>query len=60
MLEVYTEPKFGIGQSARLIRTPKGNVLWDLVAYLDEDTVRKIEEVGGLEFVVISHPHFYT
>jgi hypothetical protein len=42
VLEVYTEPKFGIGQSARLIRTPKGNVLWDLVAYLDEKTVEKV------------------
>ncbi|RMZ80030.1 hypothetical protein DV738_g2997, partial [Chaetothyriales sp. CBS 135597] len=36
------------------------NVLWDLVAYLDEETVEQIESLGGLEFIVISHPHFYT
>lgn len=52
--------QFGIGQSARLIQTPEGNVLWDLVAYLDEDTVKRIEELGGLKAIVISHPHFYT
>lgn len=33
----------GIGQRACLIQTPHGNVLWDLVAFLDEKTV---EEVG--------------
>ncbi|OAL34109.1 hypothetical protein AYO20_06564 [Fonsecaea nubica] len=60
VVEIHTEPKFGIGQGARLIRTPNGNVLWDLVAYLDQDTVDKITELGGLKFIVISHPHFYT
>ncbi|RMD40708.1 hypothetical protein DV735_g4448, partial [Chaetothyriales sp. CBS 134920] len=39
---------------------PKGNVLWDIVAFLDEETVDQIERMGGLEFIVISHPHFYT
>ena len=58
--EIYTEPKFGIGQSARLIKTPEGNVLWDCVSLLDEGTVREIEGRGGLKAVVISHPHFYT
>ncbi|KAI1613067.1 beta-lactamase-like protein [Exophiala viscosa] len=58
--EIWTEPKFGIGQSARLIRTPHGNVLWDLIAYLDQDTVDKITQLGGIKFIIISHPHFYT
>ncbi|OCT46201.1 hypothetical protein CLCR_01182 [Cladophialophora carrionii] len=60
VIEIHTEPKFGIGQGARLIRTPHGNVLWDLVAYLDQGTVDKITELGGLKFIIISHPHFYT
>ena len=54
------EEQVGIGQAARFIQTPHGNVLWDLVAYLDEDTIRKVEELGGLKMIVISHPHFYT
>ncbi|KIV98031.1 hypothetical protein PV10_01724 [Exophiala mesophila] len=60
VIEIHTEPKFAIGQRACLIQTPHGNVLWDLVALLDQRTVDKITELGGLEFIVISHPHFYT
>lgn len=58
--EIWTEPKFGIGQRACLIRTPKGNVLWDLVALLDQNTLDRIMELGGIQCIVISHPHFYT
>jgi glyoxylase-like metal-dependent hydrolase (beta-lactamase superfamily II) len=58
--EIWTEPKFGIGQRACLIRTPAGNVLWDLVALLDQETVDRITELGGVHCIVISHPHFYT
>ena len=54
------EEQVGIGQAARFIQTPHGNVLWDLVAYLDEDTISQVEELGGLKMIVISHPHFYT
>lgn len=36
---LWTEPKFGIGQRALLIRTDLGNVLWDLITYLDEETI---------------------
>ncbi len=36
--------QFGIGQGARLIRTPHGNVLWDLIAYLDQGTVDKVRD----------------
>ena len=58
--EIHTEPKFGIGQRACLIQTPHGNVLWDLVALLDQSTVDRIKELGGIKCIVISHPHFYT
>lgn len=60
VFEIWTEPKFGIGQRACLIRTPNGNVLWDLVALLDQSTVERIAELGGVQCIVISHPHFYT
>ncbi|KAI9870495.1 MAG: hypothetical protein M1830_004153, partial [Pleopsidium flavum] len=54
------------GQRAILIQTSAGNVLWDLIAYLDDATIQwvayrsKIESLGGLQAIVISHPHFYT
>ncbi|KAL9016743.1 MAG: hypothetical protein Q9185_005917 [Variospora sp. 1 TL-2023] len=52
--------QFAIGQRAMLLRTPKGNVLWDLVSLMDEPLLNFIGELGGLKAIVISHPHFYT
>ncbi|RYP82592.1 hypothetical protein DL770_005557 [Monosporascus sp. CRB-9-2] len=57
---IVTEPKVGIGQRAILVRTPRGNVLWDCVTLLDDETVEKIRDLGGLKAIVISHPHFYS
>src|SRR5438105_4124777 len=42
------KPKFGIGQQAHLIETPNGNLLWDCIALIDDETVAEIERRGGL------------
>jgi len=60
MFNIWTEPKFGIGQRAILIQTDIGNVLWDCISYLDDETVEFIKGKGGLKAIVISHPHYYT
>lgn len=60
MISIRTVPKFAIGQRAILLRTPEGNVLWDCVTLLDEETVRRVNELGGLKAIVISHPHYYS
>jgi glyoxylase-like metal-dependent hydrolase (beta-lactamase superfamily II) len=57
---IWTEPKFAIGQRCILIRTPVGNVLWDCLTYLDHETVAYIKSQGGLEAILISHPHYYS
>ncbi|KAF8524323.1 beta-lactamase-like protein [Hysterangium stoloniferum] len=57
---IVTQPRFPIGQRCHLIRTPQGNILWDLIAFIDDETVQKIDELGGIQAIVISHPHFYT
>lgn len=57
---IRTEPKVGIGQRCFLITTPVGNVLWDCITFLDEDTIKTIRDKGGLAAIVISHPHFYS
>ena len=57
---INTEPKFGIGQRAFLIRTPKGNVLWDCVGLIDDATIARVKELGGIADIAISHPHYYT
>ncbi len=57
---IVTEPQFGIGQQAYLIETPRGNVLWDLVALVDDATVTELRRRGGIAAIAISHAHFYT
>ena len=60
LYSINTEPRFGIGQRTFLIRTDKGNVLWDCVALLDAATVARVNELGGIAEIAISHPHYYT
>ncbi|KAH6603779.1 hypothetical protein Trco_007225 [Trichoderma cornu-damae] len=60
LVSIHTVPRFGIGQRAILIRTPRGNILWDCVSYMDAETMAKVNELGGLTAIVISHPHFYS
>ena len=60
LYSINTEPRFGIGQRAFLIQTPRGNVLWDCVGLIDDPTVARIKELGGIAEIAISHPHYYT
>jgi glyoxylase-like metal-dependent hydrolase (beta-lactamase superfamily II) len=57
---IATEPKFAIGQQAHLIETPAGNVLWNCISLVDDETVAEVERRGGLAAIAVSHPHFFT
>lgn len=57
---IGTEPKFAIGQRALLIETPAGNILWDCISLIDEETVSAVQARGRLIAIAISHPHFYS
>jgi hypothetical protein len=57
---VLTQPHIGIGQRALVVRTPRGNLLWDCVPLLDGATVRAVKALGGLDAIAVSHPHYYT
>ncbi len=57
---IATEPKVGIGQRCILLQTPHGNVLWDCIALLDSSTIERVQALGELKAIVISHPHYYT
>jgi glyoxylase-like metal-dependent hydrolase (beta-lactamase superfamily II) len=59
LIGICTEPRFAIGQQALLIRTPEGNVLWDCVSLIDDDTIASVRAAGGLTAIASSHPHFY-
>ena len=56
---IGTEPRFAIGQRALLVPGEGGNLLWDCVTYLDDDTVDALDELGGVSAIAISHPHYY-
>ena len=60
LYSINTMPKFGIGQRAFLIQTPRGNLLWDCVGLIDDATISRIKELGGIAEIAISHPHYYT
>ena len=56
---ITVEPKVGIGQQTHLVRTPGGNLLWDPVGYLDNDTVNRVRELGEVTAIAASHPHMF-
>ena len=56
---VGTTPSFAIGQRALLVPGEGGNVLWDCVTHLDDETVHRIRELGGVAAIALSHPHYY-
>ena len=60
LIGIGTAPAFAIGERALLLRHPQGNVLWDCMSLIDDQTVAEIKRLGGLSAIAISHPHFYT
>ncbi len=57
---IGTEPAFAIGQRAMLIETPAGNILWDCISFIDQETIEGVKARGGISAIAISHPHYYS
>jgi hypothetical protein len=60
LLGIGTEPGLGIGQRALLVRSPGGNLLWDCITLVDDETVARVREAGDVRAIAISHPHYYS
>ncbi|MBN3555676.1 MBL fold metallo-hydrolase [Fictibacillus nanhaiensis] len=60
LYRVQTSPSFGIGQTAYLVKGNGYNMLWDCVSYIDEDTIKEIRQLGGIDAIALSHPHYYS
>jgi len=56
---VGATPPTAIGQRALLVRSSGGNVLWDMITYLDDDLIEALNALGGVRAIAISHPHYY-
>lgn len=60
LLGIGTTPAFAIGQRALFLQHPQGNILWDCISLIDDETVAQIQQMGGLRVIALSHPHYYT
>ena len=60
LIGIGTTPQFAIGQRALLVRSAQGNVLWDCISLLDDETVAAVQAMGGIQAIAISHPHYYS
>ncbi|RDI65611.1 hydrolase [Nocardia pseudobrasiliensis] len=54
------EPRFAIGHWSFVVRTPHGNLLWDPPAYLDDEILTRVRELGGIAAIATSHPHMFA
>lgn len=52
-------PRFAIGHRSFLVQTGAGNLLWDSPAYLDDEILGMIRELGGVAAIAASHPHMF-
>ncbi|MBT2523017.1 MBL fold metallo-hydrolase [Arthrobacter sp. ISL-28] len=59
LIGIRTEPKVGIGQTAKLLVTPAGSLLWDPVGYVDDSAVKAVLEQGPVLAIAASHPHMF-
>jgi DNA-directed RNA polymerase subunit RPC12/RpoP len=60
LLGIGTEPEFAIGQRGLLLQSPGGNLLWDCISLLNDETIADVNARGGIRAIAISHPHFYS
>src|SRR2546429_86211 len=60
LLGIGTEPEFAIGQRALLLQSAGGNLLWDCITLLDDQTAAEVDRRGGIRAIAISHPHYYS
>jgi hypothetical protein len=57
---IQTKPAFAINQRAFLVQTPEGNLLWDCITFLDEETIEAVRRLGGIRAIAVCHPHYYS
>ncbi|MCA0988687.1 MBL fold metallo-hydrolase [Guptibacillus algicola] len=60
LYSITTSPSFAIGQTAYLVQANEMNVLWDCITYLDQQTIEKVHQLGGIDAIALSHPHYYS
>ena len=59
LVALQADPGIGIGQTAELVSTAAGSLLWDPTGYLDDATVERIRALGPVLAIAASHPHMF-
>jgi hypothetical protein len=59
VIGIGADPPTAIGQRALVVRGPEGNVLYDMITYIDDELVAQVRALGGISAIAVSHPHFY-
>ncbi len=60
LLGIALADEFAIPQRALLLPTDAGNILWECVSLVTPEAVAALRAHGGVDLIVISHPHFYS
>lgn len=57
LYEVAVAPSVGIGHRGLLVRTPNGNLFFDVPGYFDDALLSTLQDLGGVAAIASSHPH---
>jgi hypothetical protein len=60
LLGIGITPAFAIPQRALYLPTDAGNILWECTSLVTPAAVATLKARGGVDMIVISHPHFYA
>jgi len=60
LYSITTTPGFGIGQTAYIVQGKSFKLLWDCITFLDSETIERIKNLGGINAIALSHPHYYS
>jgi glyoxylase-like metal-dependent hydrolase (beta-lactamase superfamily II) len=60
VLGIGLAPGFAIDQRALYLPTDAGNILWECLSLVTDEAVAALKARGGIDKIVISHPHFYA
>jgi hypothetical protein len=60
LLGIGVTPTFGIPQRSLHLQTDAGNILWETTTLVTAAAVDELNRRGGVDLIIISHPHFYS
>lgn len=60
LLAIAVDGSFAIPQRLLHLRTDAGNMLWESLGLVEGTAVRALMQAGGVNRIVVSHPHFYS